>query len=58
MKKTSKKKQRIPEPRKLSVPPSNYQPTKAEYEEEMDMPNLSLEEMRKALRGPFRFVHD
>lgn len=43
------------EPRTLPLPPPGYQPSKAELEEEIDMPGLSDEEARRLFFRPFRF---
>ena len=43
----------IPEPVELIFKPSSYQPSKAEMEEEFDMPGLSLDEIRAAFFRPF-----
>ena len=45
----------VQEPRTLPLPPTGYQPSKAELEEEFDMPGLSHEEARKRFFRPFRF---
>lgn len=46
----------IPEPRDLPMPPKGYQPSKAEQEEEIDMPRLSGKQLRETFFRPFRFV--
>ena len=46
------------EPRTLPLPPSGYQPSKAELEEEFDMPGLSHEEVRERFFRPFRFERE
>lgn len=43
------------EPRTLPMPPPGYQPSKAELEEEFDMPGLSDEQVRETFFRPFRF---
>lgn len=45
----------IPEARTMRVPPSSYQPSRAELREEIDMPKLSLKRVRQAFFRPFRF---
>lgn len=45
----------IPKSRTMRVPPSSYQPSRAELREETDMPKLSLKKMRSAFFRPFRF---
>ena len=37
----------MPESRALALPPKGHQPTKAEKEEEMDMPKLTKAQLRK-----------
>ena len=46
------------EPRTLPLPPPGYQPSKAELEEEVDMPGLSDDEARERFFRPFRFVRE
>ena len=41
--------------RSVTIPPSNYQPSRAELSEEMDMPKMSLAKVRRAFFRPFRF---
>lgn len=43
------------EPRTLPLPPPGYQPSRAELEEEFDMPGLTDEEVRETFFRPFRF---
>ena len=43
------------EPTPLPMPPPGYQPSKAELEEEFDMPGLSDEQVRERFFRPFRF---
>ena len=58
MKKPTRKKKRIDKARVMSVPRSDYQPSRAELREEMDMPGMSLNKARKAFFRPFRFIQD
>ena len=53
-----KPKKRVPisEPVELPMPPGGYQPSKADMEEEIDMPDMSDEQLRKTFFRPFRFV--
>ena len=46
------------EPRTLPLPPPGYQPSKAELEEEFDMPGLTDEEARRRFFRPFRFERE
>ena len=46
------------EPREIELPPVGYQPTKAELEEEMDMPGLSFDQIRNVLSKPVRIVRE
>ena len=47
--------QTIPKPRTMRIPKSDYQPSRAELREEIDMPKLSLKRARQAFFRPFRF---
>ena len=53
--KKPRKPKAIPPPRTLKIPPSDYQPSRAELREEIDMPKLSLAKVRRAFFRPFRF---
>ena len=46
MSKSRPKRRAAQEPQTLPLPPKDYQPRKAELEEEFDMPGLSYEEAR------------
>ena len=48
----------IPEPRTVALPPNDYQPSKAELEEEIDMPGMSDEELRRSFFRPVKFVRE
>ena len=48
--------QPIPETRPLELAPTDYQPSKAELEEEFDMPGMTMDEVRHTFRRPFKFV--
>lgn len=50
-------KQQLPEPVDMEIPDRQYQPSRAELREEMDMPGLSLERVRALFMRPFRFIH-
>ena len=52
---TKPKKQPIPEPVEIEIRESTYQPSKAEHDEEHDMPGMSVEAMRAAFMRPFKF---
>ncbi|MCY4096197.1 MAG: hypothetical protein OXG05_13845 [Gammaproteobacteria bacterium] len=43
------------EPKELQIPPRQYQPNAAEKNETIDMPGMSLEQVRKVFMRPFRF---
>ena len=58
MKRTNQPAAHIPEPRTIPLPPSDYQPSKAEMEEEFDMPGMSDEEIRRTFFRPFKFVRE
>jgi hypothetical protein len=48
--------QPIPEPRSLKLAPTDYQPSKAELEEEIGMLGMTMEEIRHTFRRPFKIV--
>lgn len=45
----------IPPARSLKMPPPDYQPSRSEPREEIDMPKMSLKRVRQAFFHPFRF---
>ena len=53
---TQRAPQPLPEPVTLELPPTDYQPSKADLEEELDMPGMTMDEVRKTFRRPFRIV--
>ena len=53
---TQRAPQPIPEPTPLELAPTDYQPSKAELEEEFDMPSMSMDDVRASLRRSFRIV--
>ena len=50
------KKAKSPKPKRpvIELAPSDYQPSKAELEEEIPLPGASMEEVRRAFFRPFR----
>ena len=46
------------ETRTMKIPDRKYQPSRAELREEIDMPGLTLKQVRAAFMRPFRFVQD
>ena len=52
-----KKPQPLPEPRTIDLPRRDYQPSKAELEEEIDLPKASLKTVRSAFFRPFNIIH-
>ena len=58
MKRTSRPAERTPPPREIALPPKDYQPSKAEMEEEFDMSGMSDDQMREAFFRPFRFIRE
>ena len=50
------KRKRIPPRRDLHMPPKGYQPSKAELDEEIDMPGMSDKQLRDTFFRPFRIV--
>ena len=55
MGKRTPKRRTAQEPRTLHIPPPGYQPSKAELEEEFNMPGISDKEVREPFFRPFRF---
>lgn len=53
--KFQQKRQLILEPVEIEIRESTYQPSKAEHQEEHDMPGMSVEAMRAAFMRPFKF---
>ena len=53
MTKDKHEKEPLPEPRTITMPPCDYQPSKAEKEAEYDMPEASTETVRRAFFRPF-----
>lgn len=53
-KKKEKSNQPLPEPREVDMQPSDYQPNRAEIDEEIDMPEADLETVRSAFFRPIR----
>ena len=53
-----KGKPKQPQPREVRVRPRTYQPSKAELEEEFDMPGWSPSQLRKNVLGPVSLVED
>ena len=43
-------------PREIEIPPSGYQPTNAELEEEFDMSGADMETVRRAFFRPTKIV--
>ena len=50
--------QPIPEPRPLKLAPTDYQPSKADLEEEIDMPGMTDTQLRDTFFRPFRFIKE
>lgn len=44
---------KLPDPVEVDVKPHTYQPSKAEMEEEIDMPGWSLDQVREVFMRPF-----
>ncbi len=49
-----KQNKKIPEPIELEIKSSQYQPSKAEKEVEIDMPGMNEEELRVVFMRPFK----
>ena len=58
MKSGKRDRQPIPEPRDVPMKPTDYQPSKAEMEQEFDMPGLSESELFGAFFQPIRPVDE
>ena len=58
MKRTNRPPTHIPEPRIVTLPPKGYQPSKADLEEEFDMPGMSDQQLRETFFRPFNFVRE
>ena len=58
MKRTDRPAQQIPRPRQITLPPKDYQPSKANMEEEIDMPGLSDKQVRKTFCRPFNVIRE
>ena len=56
MKRENREPQSISEPRAVEMKPPDYQPSKAELEEKIDMPGLSESEAFEAFFQPIRPV--
>ncbi len=48
----------VREPRAVYIKSSDYQPSKAELEEEIDMPEMDDEEIRRTFFRPVKFIRD
>lgn len=51
-----KKRATLPREAEIEVTPTDYEPSKSELEEELPMPNLTLEEAEERFMRPFRFL--
>ena len=49
---------RIPEQKTMVLPPKDYQPSKAEMDDGIDMPGMSDEQVRETFFRPFTFVRE
>ena len=54
--KPDRKPEQTSEPAVVEIKPHDYQPSKAELEEEINMPGMSLDEVRKAFLGSVKIV--
>ena len=52
----TKKRATIPPATEIEVAPTDYEPSKGELDEEVPMPNLTLEEAKERFMRPFRPV--
>ena len=53
-----RKRQKLPEPRTLTLPEETYQPRKAELEKEYDMPGAKPKTIRRAFFRPFNIKRE
>ena len=49
-----KRRAKVPESKRIELAPSEYQPSKAELEEEVRLPGASLAQVRRAFFRPFK----
>jgi len=54
----SRPKTYIREPRGVYIKSNTYQPSKAELEEEIDMPGMDDEKIRRTFFRPVKFIRD
>ena len=52
-KKPRKRRQKLPEARTITLPPKDFQPSKADMEAEYDTPGASLNTIRSTIFRPF-----
>ena len=52
MTKDKREKESLPEPRAITMPPCDYQPSKAEIEAEHDMPGAAIKTVPRAFVRP------
>ena len=53
-----RERQEMPDPVTITLPGRDFQPSKADMEEEFDMPGLSLDEIRATFSRPFRVLRE
>ena len=58
MTKRKRPKRKIPERTTIKLPPSEYQPSKAEMDKEYNMPKAGKRTLRKAFFRPFDVVEE
>ena len=51
-----KKPATVPRQAEIEVPPDDYHPSQEEMEEDVDMPNLAIEEAKARFMRPFKSV--
>ena len=56
MKRPNRPAERIPTPRDMTLPPKDYQPSKADREAEIDMRGMSDKQVRETFFRPFGFL--
>ncbi|MXW87391.1 MAG: hypothetical protein F4Z55_16455 [Boseongicola sp. SB0667_bin_21] len=58
MKKKPSKRQPLPKPVTITMPPATFQPRKADMDREYDMPGASVEQIRRAFFRPVKILRE
>ena len=54
----SRKRQPLPKPATITMPPATFQPRKADMDKEYDMPGASVEQIRRAFFRPVKVLRE